>query len=98
MACSTRGLNAMGQESILFLLNAQWATFWVIFVSTWAQMGFYTLILLAGLQAIPAELYEAGQIDGAGSWASFRSYHPAAAHADHVCGAGAVAHPRRAGL
>ncbi len=47
------GLNAMGQDSILFLLNAQWATFWVIFVSTWAQMGFYTLILLAGLQAIP---------------------------------------------
>lgn len=66
-------LNSVGQESVLFLLNAQWATFWVIFVSTWAQMGFYTLILLAGLQAIPAELYEAGQIDGAGSWASFRS-------------------------
>jgi alpha-1,4-digalacturonate transport system permease protein len=60
-------LNAFDQESILFLLNANWATFWVIFVSTWAQMGFYTLILLAGLQAIPAELYEAGQIDGAGS-------------------------------
>jgi alpha-1,4-digalacturonate transport system permease protein len=66
-------LNSMGHESILFLLNATWATFWVIFVSTWAQMGFYTLILLAGLQAIPAELYEAGQIDGAGSWASFRN-------------------------
>ena len=65
-------LNAFDQESILFLLNANWATFWVIFVSTWAQMGFYTLILLAGLQAIPAELYEAGQIDGAGSWHSFR--------------------------
>ena len=66
-------LNSMGQESILFLLNANWATFWVIAVSTWAQMGFYTLILLAGLQAIPAELYEAGQIDGAGSWQSFRA-------------------------
>jgi alpha-1,4-digalacturonate transport system permease protein len=34
-------------------------------------MGFYTLILLAGLQAIPAELYEAAQIDGAGAWRSF---------------------------
>ncbi len=65
-------LNSMGQDSILFLLKANWATFWVIFVSTWAQMGFYTLILLAGLQAIPAEVYEAGQIDGAGNWSSFR--------------------------
>jgi len=46
-------------------------TFWVIFISIWALMGFYTLILLAGLQAIPAELYEAAQIDGAGGWAKF---------------------------
>ncbi len=64
-------LNSMGFDSILFLLNADWAKFWVIFVSTWAQMGFYTLILLAGLQAIPSEVYEAGQIDGANSWNSF---------------------------
>ena len=35
-------------------------------------MGFYTLILLAGLQSIPPELYEAGQIDGAGKFQSFR--------------------------
>jgi alpha-1,4-digalacturonate transport system permease protein len=35
-------------------------------------MGFYTLILLAGLQAIPAVLYEAGQIDGTGRWQAFR--------------------------
>ena len=35
-------------------------------------MGFYTLILLAGLQSIPAELYEAGQIDGTSAWSGFR--------------------------
>ena len=35
-------------------------------------MGFYTLILLAGLQAIPAQLYEAGSIDGTSNWQSFR--------------------------
>ncbi len=61
----------MGYERILFLLDPNYATFWVIFVSIWALMGFYTLILLAGLQAIPAELYEASQIDGAGGWATF---------------------------
>ncbi len=38
--------------------------FWAVFVSVWAHMGFYTLILLAGLQAIPADLYEAAEMDG----------------------------------
>ncbi|MEO8397317.1 MAG: sugar ABC transporter permease, partial [Chloroflexota bacterium] len=63
---------AFGGSRLPFLLNADWARAWVILVSIWAQMGFYTLILLAGLQAIPAELYEAGQIDGANPWKSFR--------------------------
>ena len=35
-------------------------------------MGFYTLILLAGLQSIPPELYEASSIDGANGWQDFR--------------------------
>ena len=63
---------ALGQEAIVFFLNANWAIFWVIFISTWAQMGFYMLILLAGLQSIPAELYEAGAMDGTSRWQSFR--------------------------
>jgi alpha-1,4-digalacturonate transport system permease protein len=58
-------------EPRLFLLNPNGAKFWVIFVSTWASMGFYTLILLAGLQSIPAELYEASAIDGANAWNNF---------------------------
>ena len=65
-------LIAFGIEAIEFTTNADWMTFWVIFISTWAQMGFYTLILLAGLQSIPSELYEAGQMDGAGKLSSFR--------------------------
>jgi len=63
---------AMGFERVPFMLNANWTTIWVIAISIWAQMGFYTLILLAGLQAIPREMYEASAIDGAGSWHSFR--------------------------
>lgn len=58
-------------EPHLFLLNPDGAKFWVIFVSTWATMGFYTLILLAGLQSIPPELYEASAIDGANTWNDF---------------------------
>ena len=65
-------LIALGGERVQFLVNADWATLWVIVISIWALMGFYTLILLAGLQSIPGELYEAGQIDGTSRWQSFR--------------------------
>lgn len=64
---------SLGGEKIPFLVNAQWAQTWVIFISVWAQMGFFTLILLAGLQAIPHEFYEAAAIDGANRWQSFKS-------------------------
>jgi len=62
----------LGGEPVSFLLNGSWALFWAIVVSIWAHMGFYTLILLAGLQSIPREIYDAGSIDGAGTYGSFR--------------------------
>lgn len=65
-------LLAVGFDKRPFLTSAGWATFWVIFISVWARMGFYTLILLAGLQAIPADLYEAADIDGANGLSAFR--------------------------
>lgn len=40
-----------------------WAMFWLVFVFCWSHMGFYMLILLAGLQAIPRDLYEAAKMD-----------------------------------
>jgi len=46
-------LVGLGMAKTPFLLEASWARFWVILVSVWAQMGFYMLILLAGLQSIP---------------------------------------------
>lgn len=57
-------LVGLGLEKILFFVSPEWAMFWAIFVSIWAHMGFYTLILLAGLQAIPPDLYEAAEMDG----------------------------------
>jgi alpha-1,4-digalacturonate transport system permease protein len=54
-----------GASPVGWLSDASWAFFWCVFVSIWAHMGFYTLILLAGLQAIPADLYEAAEMDGA---------------------------------
>ncbi|MEM1376455.1 MAG: sugar ABC transporter permease, partial [Pseudomonadota bacterium] len=45
--------------------NTGWPFFWLVFVFTWSHMGFYMLILLAGLQAIPKDLYEAAKMDAA---------------------------------
>lgn len=44
----------------------------IIFMSAWQAVGFHMVIWLAGLQTIPADLYEAAEIDGAGRWATFR--------------------------
>jgi alpha-1,4-digalacturonate transport system permease protein len=62
------GLAAMQWPAIEWLTNAGWAFFWTVFVSIWSHMGFYTLILLAGLQAIPRDLYEAAEMDRASPW------------------------------
>jgi alpha-1,4-digalacturonate transport system permease protein len=64
-------LVALGFDKVPFMVDAQWARFWVVIISVWAFMGFYTLILLAGLQSIPEELYEAAKIDGANEVQSF---------------------------
>lgn len=48
--------------------NSIWPMFWVVFVYSWAHLGFYMLILLAGLQAIPRDVYEAAVMDGASDW------------------------------
>jgi alpha-1,4-digalacturonate transport system permease protein len=64
-------LTGLGFDKLPFLVNAQWAQVLVIWISIWAFMGFYTLILLAGLQSIPADLYEAASMDGANAWQAF---------------------------
>ena len=66
------GMVGMGYAPVDWLTDAGWAFFWTVFVSIWAHMGFYTLILLAGLQAIPKEMYEAAEMDGASPWRTLR--------------------------
>ncbi|MBQ3080329.1 MAG: sugar ABC transporter permease [Clostridia bacterium] len=48
---------------------AIWA---IIIVSTWKNAGYYMVMYLAGLQGVPAELYEAATMDGANAWQKFR--------------------------
>ena len=44
----------------------------VMLMSIWQGVGFQMLVFLAGLQAIPADLYEAATLDGATAWKQFR--------------------------
>jgi len=44
----------------------------IIAMAVWRNLGFAMIVFLAGLQAIPATLYEAAAIDGAGRWQGFR--------------------------
>jgi multiple sugar transport system permease protein len=53
--------------------DPNWAMPSIILASVWKDLGFNMLILLAGLQAIPDQLYEAARIDGAGIWRRIRS-------------------------
>ncbi len=44
----------------------------VAFMTIWTSLGFNFIITLAGIQAIPQDLYESARIDGANAWKSFR--------------------------
>jgi raffinose/stachyose/melibiose transport system permease protein len=52
--------------------TASTALYAVIWVQIWANLGFSMMVFLAGMQAIPSDIYEAGKIDGASSWSAFR--------------------------
>jgi alpha-1,4-digalacturonate transport system permease protein len=54
----------LGGTPQVWLTDRTWAFVAAVGVSIWAHMGFYALILLAGLQAIPRDLYEAAEMDG----------------------------------
>lgn len=55
-----------------FLHDPHWALPAVMLTSIWQGTGFQMVILLAGLQGIPEQLYEAARMDGAGALARFR--------------------------
>ena len=57
-------VDALGGDTVNWLTERGTAFSAAVGVSVWAHMGFYALILLAGLQAIPRDLYEAAEMDG----------------------------------
>lgn len=66
-------LAELGISGPRWLSTMPWAWVAIVVATVWWTMGFNMVILLAALQDIPAEMYEAAQIDGASSWQQFRS-------------------------
>lgn len=61
------------QDKIIWLGSPFWAMFSVQLVNIWRGIPFFGISLLAGMQTIPQDLYEAASIDGANSWRRFWS-------------------------
>lgn len=67
-------LGSLGLPQPGWLKTESWALPSLIMINLWAGFGGNRMLLfLAGLQGVPQELYEAAEIDGAGSWAKFRA-------------------------
>ncbi len=60
-----------GGPGVQWLTNGTLAMMCVIIVSVWASSGYYMIMFISGLQAIPGELYEAARIDGSSAWSTF---------------------------
>ena len=59
------------RQPIAWLGQPSTALFTVTLVNIWRSFPFYTISLLAALQAVPRELHEAAAVDGAGTWMRF---------------------------
>ncbi|HEX4258884.1 MAG TPA: sugar ABC transporter permease [Streptosporangiaceae bacterium] len=65
-------LRRLGLHPPNWLASGTWSLPSLVIIDVWATLGFTFIIFLVGLQSIPAELYEAASIDGAGAFTRFR--------------------------
>jgi multiple sugar transport system permease protein len=66
-------LDAIGLPRVPFFGSDSWAMPTIAFVNVWRHLGYTALLIFAGLQTIPRDVYEAAEVDGAGEWRTFRS-------------------------
>ena len=64
-------VQALGMERIPFLLDPLYAVISIIVANVWGGAAFCMILQYAGLQRIPAELYEVSRVDGARAWQQF---------------------------
>ncbi|QES51659.1 lactose ABC transporter permease [Streptomyces venezuelae] len=65
-------LGLAGLDAVPWLTDPLWARISLGLALTWHYTGYNAVILLARLQTVPAELYDAAAVDGAGAWQTFR--------------------------
>ncbi|HEY0332866.1 MAG TPA: sugar ABC transporter permease [Stenotrophomonas sp.] len=65
------GLVHLGIPAVDWLGDPRWAMPTIMLFAVWKNFGYNMVIFLAGLQAIPEDLYEAARIDGASKWQQF---------------------------
>jgi multiple sugar transport system permease protein len=65
-------LTELGGPAIPWISSANFSLLSVVILDVWKNVGFSMLVLLAGLQNIPGDYYEAAAVDGAGRWSLFR--------------------------
>jgi multiple sugar transport system permease protein len=63
----------LGLDPIDWLGDPDWAMPTIILLAVWKNFGYNMIILVAALQSIPADLYEAARLDGASAWRQVRS-------------------------
>ncbi|BCW81717.1 sugar ABC transporter permease [Arthrobacter sp. NicSoilC5] len=66
-------LRTVGVDGGAYLGNDAQALYWVAITQVWFHSGQMMVVYIAGLQAIPRELYEAAEMDGANKWQQFKS-------------------------
>jgi len=64
-------LSLLGFNKIPWLVSEEWSKISLILMISWRWTGYNMIIILAGMQAIPEEIYEAARIDGASQTATF---------------------------
>ncbi len=65
-------IQTLGGSPLAFLTSTNLALWSIIGIASWIGVPFWTLFLLAGLQGIPSQIYEAAEIDGAGRFGTLR--------------------------
>ena len=64
-------ISGLGVDRIPFLADETWAIPTIALINVWRHVGYTALLLFAGLQAIPGDMYEAARVDGASEWRMF---------------------------
>lgn len=65
-------IKAMGGTPLNWTGDSRYLMLSVILFTLWADLGYNTILFTAGMDGIPADLYEAARLDGAGRWQTFR--------------------------